>query len=310
MSSQPNEAPAPQEVSFESGGAICRAWHFLPRNESMAKYRRFPCIVMGHGFGGTRDAGLVPYAQRFAAAGMHVVIFDYRHFGASDGEPRQLIAIEKQLQDWSAATAFARQLQDVDPSRVAIWGSSFSGGHVVETAFADRRVAAVIAQCPALDGFTNLRARLRYAGIMSGLRLLLAAVRDKLRALFRRAPVMLAIFGPPGSLAFLSSSDSETGYGALVPAGWRNETPARIALAFPFYRPIKHLYGVTCPLLLQFCTRDVLAPPAAIDLSQQQRGRRTIVVKDYDCGHFDLYRGEWFEMAIADQIAFLRTVFS
>lgn len=310
MSSQLNEATAPQEVSFESNGELCRAWHFLPRSESLVKYQRFPCIVMGHGFGGTRDAGLIPYALRFAAAGMHVVIFDYRHFGASEGEPRQLISIEKQLQDWSAATAFARKIQGVDPSRVAIWGSSFSGGHVVETAFADRRVAGVIAQCPALDGITNLRAYLRYAGTKSGLRLLHAGVSDKIQALLKRPPDMLAIFGPPGSLAFLSSSDSEAGYGALVPVGWRNETPARIALEFPFYRPIKHLYDVTCPQLLQFCTLDVLAPPPTLDLIKRSRGRRNIVEKTYDCGHFDLYRDEWFEKSIADQIAFLRTIFS
>ncbi len=70
------EQAAPLEASFESGGEICRAWHFLPRNGNMAKYSRIPCVVMAHGFGGTRDAGLAPYAQRFAAEGLHVLVFD------------------------------------------------------------------------------------------------------------------------------------------------------------------------------------------------------------------------------------------
>ncbi len=304
------EQAPPLEVSFESGEEVCRAWHFLPQNEDMAKYHRTPCIVMGHGFGGTRDAGLVPYARRFAAEGFHVVIFDYRHFGVSDGEPRQLISIKKQLEDWSAATAFAREIPGVDPSRVAIWGSSFSGGHVIETAFTDGRVAAVISQCPALDGVSILKAYLRYAGIMSGIRLLCAGIKDKIRGLLKQTPVMLPITAKQGSLAFLSSADSEPGYRAIAPAGWRNETPARIALEFPFYRPIKHIYDLTCPQLQQHCQRDVIAPPPSLDLNKQRRGRKNIIVKTYDCGHFDLYQGEWFEKAVTGQIAFLKAVFS
>lgn len=299
----------PSEVSFESGGEICRAWHFPPQNDGMMKYGRAPCVVLGHGFGGTRDAGLVPYAQRFALAGMHAVIFDYRHFGVSGGEPRQLISVGKQLQDWAAATAFAREIDGVDPARVAIWGSSFSGGHVVETAFWDRRVAAVIAQAPALDGRVILRAYLRYAGIAMGARLLWAGLCDALGARLRRAPKMLPITAAPGSLAFLSSPDSQPGYAAIAPAGWRNEAPARVVLELPFYRPVQRIYDLSCPSLLLFCTRDVIAPPVAPDLTQEKRGRRNIVINHFECGHFDIYRGEWFEKSIARQIAFLDAVF-
>lgn len=305
-----NEDAPPLEVAFESGGGICRAWHFLPQNESMAKYLRTPCIVMGHGFGGTRDAGLAPYARRFAAQGMHVVVFDYRHFGASGGEPRQLISIEKQLQDWAAAAAFAREMQGVDPARVALWGSSLSGGHVVETAFMDRRVAAVIAQCPALDGRAILRAYLRYAGLRSGMRLLWSGVKDRIQALLKRPAIMLPITGPAGSPAFLCSPDSEAGYKAITPGGWHNATLARSVLEFPFYRPIQHIYQLSCPLLLQPCSNDVIAPPPRLDLTQQSRGRTAIVVKNYACGHFDLYHGDWFETSVTDQIAFLKAVLS
>lgn len=304
------ELTPPLEISFDSGGEICRAWHFPPQHDGMAKYLRIPCIVMGHGFGGTRDAGLPAYAQRFSAAGLHVIIFDYRHFGGSDGEPRQLISIKKQLEDWRAAAAFARDMEGVDPSRVALWGSSFSGGHVVETAFHDRRVAAVIAQCPVLDGISVLRAYMRYAGNASGVRLSIAALRDKYHSLIKHSPVMLPIVAPPGTLAFLSSADAEPGYRAIAPAGWRNETAARIALEMPFYRPIRHIYDLSCPQLLQFCNRDLIAPQPQIDLTRQARGRRNIVVRTYDCGHFDLYQGQWFEQAIDGQIAFLQNVFA
>jgi uncharacterized protein len=306
-----NTEPAPPlDISFASGGEICRAWHFPPQHEGMAKYLRSPCVVMGHGFGGTRDAGLMPYARRFVAEGMHVIIFDYRHFGASDGEPRQLISIKKQLEDWAAAAAFARDMDGVDPSRVALWGTSFSAGHVVITSFFDRRVAAVISQCPALDGISLVLAHLQYAGIIPGFRLLWAGIQDQIGALLRRGPAMLPLVAKPGSLAFLSSPDSEPGIRAIAPAGFHNEIAARIVLEVPFYRPIRRIYDLSCPQLQQICDRDVIAPPPNIELHKQPRGRRNIVVRNYDCGHFDLYQGEWFEAAVADQIAFLKAVFS
>ncbi len=73
-----------------------------------------PCVVMAHGFGGTRTARLDAFAERFAAAGLAAVVFDYRYFGDSTGEPRQLIDIKRQIDDWRAAVAFTRTLPEVD----------------------------------------------------------------------------------------------------------------------------------------------------------------------------------------------------
>ena len=94
-----------REVAFLSDGVTCRAWAYVP---DAAVPRPLPCIVMAHGLSGTRNASLEPYAERFAAAGFYVVLFDYRYLGDSDGEPRQLISIPRQLEDWKSAIAFAR----------------------------------------------------------------------------------------------------------------------------------------------------------------------------------------------------------
>ena len=129
-----------KEVSFISGGEQLAAWLYEPAPSpegSDPERTELQCVVMAHGLGGTRDAGLPPYAERFAEAGMRVVIFDYRHFGASTGEPRQLLDIGRQLEDWRAAIAFARQLDGVGPERVAIWGTLFGGGHVLTIAAED-----------------------------------------------------------------------------------------------------------------------------------------------------------------------------
>ena len=103
---------------------------------------------MAHGLSAVRDQRLPAYAERFAAAGLGVLLFDYRHFGASGGEPRQLLDIGRQLADWRAAVAYARARFD----RVALFGSSFAGGHVLAVG-TDPGIAAVVSQCPMTDGF-------------------------------------------------------------------------------------------------------------------------------------------------------------
>ena len=117
---------------------------------------------MAHGFSGVREQRLDAYAERFAAAGLAVLVFDYRHFGASQGEPRQLLSIAPPARaDWRAAVAHARYLLEVDPKRVAVWGTSFSGGHVVAVAAADPAIAAVVSQAPFTDGLSAIARRRR-----------------------------------------------------------------------------------------------------------------------------------------------------
>lgn len=92
-------------------------------------------LVMAHGLGAIKEMRLDAFAQRFADAGYAALVFDYRHFGDSTGEPRQLLDITLQRQDWSAAVDFARTLPGVDGSRIVCCrGTSFSGGHVIATA--------------------------------------------------------------------------------------------------------------------------------------------------------------------------------
>src|SRR5277367_1666552 len=170
------------DVSFHSGGVRCAAVHLSGGTAPAfaGEDGRRPCVVLAHGLGGTVDSGLLPFAERFAAAGVDALAFDYRHFGASDGEPRQLLSIRRQLEDYAAAVAHARTLDGVDPERIVLWGYSFSGGHVVAAAVADGRVAAVISQLPAMDGVATMLNLVRYAGIGPLARLTLLGLRDQL----------------------------------------------------------------------------------------------------------------------------------
>ena len=292
------------DVSFPSRGSTCRAWHYPPAPGSAGASAAQPCVVMAHGFGATRDASLEPYAERFAAAGMHVVLFDYRHFGASDGEPRQLVSVRRQLQDYEAAIVFARSLPGVDPARVAVWGTSFAGGHAVVTAAQVPGVAAAVCQCPMLDGRAAVLEIMRYAGPWQLLRLTAHGLWDVLLSLVGGVHYVPTV-GPPGSLAVMTSPDSDDGYRRLAPPGFRFEVAARIALFVGLYRPVAHASRVRCPVLVQVCEHDSVAPVAAAERTLQAlagfgEARR------YPIGHFEPYFGAHFERSVRDQVDFLR----
>lgn len=292
-----------EDVTIDSWGSRCAAWLYRPDPASVtaADPRAVPCVVLAHGFAGVREARLDAFAERFASAGFAALVFDYRCFGASEGQPRQLLSIPAQLADWASAIAYARSLDGVDPERIALWGTSFSGGHVVMTAARDHRVAAVIAQAPFVDGLRQALSE----PIPQALRLTTAALRDELRALRGAAPRLVPAVGPPGSLAAMTQPGSEAGYQRIVPAGapWTNAVAARVLLRLTAYRPLRHAAEVGCPLLVAVCDDDEVTPPQPA-LTLAERAPRGELVRYAGAGHFDIYLGETFERAVADQIAF------
>lgn len=289
------------DIRFDSGGTECAAWLYRPDGEGAA---RRPAVVLGHGLGAIKEMRLDAYAERFAAAGYVVLVFDYRHFGASGGEPRQLLDIEKQLADWAAAIACARGLPDVDPERVALFGTSFAGGHVIAAAARDPRVAAVISQCPFTAGLASAMT-LGWRGVLKVSRL---GLRDLAGTLSGAAPVMVPLAGAPGEGALMNAADVMDGYFALKPAdlAFRDQVAARIALAIPLYQPGLLASRVQCPILFCICDRDTVAPPGPTRWLARRAPRGEIV--RYPIGHFDIYLGQDFERAIADQTGFLQRV--
>ncbi|NJD30903.1 MAG: alpha/beta hydrolase [Gammaproteobacteria bacterium] len=292
------------DVEFPSAGITCRAWLYHPHVAPGSGGTPRPCVVMAHGFGATRDASLAPYAERFAAAGLFVLLFDYRHFGSSDGEPRQLVSVRRQLEDYASAVDFARTLPGVDPQRIAAWGTSFSGGHALVTAAQVTGVAAAVAQCPMMDGLAAVRGIAGYAGIGQLLRLTGHGLLDLCSAPFGKAHY-IPIVGKPGELAMMSSPDADSGYRALAPPGFRFEVAARIALFAGLYRPVNFAVQARCPVLVQICEHDSVAPASAAEEVVRRLGSKG-EVRRYPIGHFEPYFGAPFERSVSDQLEFLR----
>lgn len=293
----------PQETSFHSKGTRLSAWRLGAVDDRLASDRGRPCVVMAHGFGATKDGGLLHFAERFAALGCEVLLFDYRGFGTSEGTPRQLVSHLDHRTDYHAALAHARGMSGIDPSRIVLWGSSYSGGHVVAVAAKDRGVAGVISQCAAMDGLTAFVEIGRYAGIGQLLRLGAHGALDAVGRLLGRPDHLIPIVGPPGSLAAITAADSMAGYELIMGPTFRNQMCARAVYLIPFNRPVRSAAKLRCPILVVVAGRDTIAPPAAVR-KVASRARRADTL-EFDCAHFDIYTGELFETSVTRQCAFL-----
>ena len=140
------------KTDFIAKRVRCDGELLLPHNANKP-----PVVIMAHGMGAQKDFKLQDFASRFIDENVAAFLFDYRTFGKSDGEPRQLVDPIHHVEDWHAAIAHIRTLKEIDANRIALWGSSFSGGHVIMCAAKDHDIAAVVSQIPFVSGLSSLR---------------------------------------------------------------------------------------------------------------------------------------------------------
>ena len=288
-----------RNVSFQVKGTKISAWLYLPEDLSAP----VPCIVMAHGFGGTKDMLLERYAIRYLEAGYAVLTSDYRHFGESEGEPRQLMLIPYQLEDFRAAIEYARSLKEIDPTKIVLWGASASGGYGFIIAARDNTIACVVSQCPGLDHKASEQMFRKKLGIGHMLRLFVHGQRDMMRSRLGLSPHTIPIVGKPGTMAFLPVLDAYEGYSKLVSENFVNEVCARVILRSHGFDPVKHIQNVRCPVLIQICDYDSLAP---IRAETEKELRKYADIRHYPIGHFDIYHGDNFEKAVSDQLEFFK----
>lgn len=281
---------------FPSAGVRCAATHHAGADGA-------PVVVLGHGLAGTQDSGLQPFAEAFAAAGLHAVTFDYRGFGASDGDSRQCVSVADQVADWHAAVGAARRLPGVDAERVVLWGISLAGGHVVSVAAARDDVAAVVSAVPLMDGLAAARLAAKHH---RPARLLASTGRGIASAVRRRAggaPTMIPVVARPGEVGALTLPGAYEDYLALAGPTWRNEIAADVVMELGGRTPAKDAKSLRIPWLVQICDFDRSAPPYAA-AKAAFAGRAE--VRHYPGDHFDLFAGKPFhEAATRHAVAFL-----
>lgn len=310
-------------VSFDSDGAECAGWLYRPDRP-----RTSPIVVMGPGLAAERTFGYPALAEGLAEHGIATLLFDYRGFGASEGAPSGVVSVRKQLDDWTAAIDRATRLDDIDTTRLALWGHSLAGGHALRIAAEDHRVDALIAHSPIVDG----RAVLRSNGYEWLGNALLAGARDRIAGTVgrrRRMPVV-----PPEAYdrgdrrnrsapddfgaesrersrfdrALFPQPDAARALSELVPlrSDWENAIRARIVLDLWGYRPGTVADDVDVPALLVTGASDPIVPVSSVARTSRQLTAGSFLALPTD--HFSLFADPWRRRLLGHAGAFLADV--
>jgi acetyl esterase/lipase len=267
-----------ENVRFVSGDAECAAWLYPGTNGA--------CVIMAGGFAVTKEPATNKFARRFSDAGFTVLAFDYRRLGESGGLPRLVQPVGDLLADWQAAIEFASALPGVSPDQLAIWGFSASGGHIFRVAARNPHLAAAIAQTPNTDGPAATRNAAKYQKPLAMLRFTGEGILDALGALAGRPPRLVALAGPPGSAALLTtpdSGDADKAFGPDSYPDWQRKVAARSALRLGFYSPGRDASRVHCPLQVIVCDQDQTALAAPAMRAARQRSMLSSHFFDVTC---------------------------
>jgi fermentation-respiration switch protein FrsA (DUF1100 family) len=287
-------------ISLQRGGGDgIQAWFYRPADPGP-----HPVVVMGHGLGAVKAGGLAPFAVRFREAGFAVVVIDYRHWGGSDGTPRDIVNVRRQREDYQAAITWASAQPELDADRVFIWGTSFSGLHVTALAASDHRIAGAVAQCPLVDGLAGSR----LVRPSRSIALFGVALLDRLGSFIGRDPIYLPVTVAPGDWGMLDSVDAKYGQELLSPrepSDWQNRIAARSLLGFPLQRPVRRSAEIQIPLLLVVAESDTQTP---VDSALTVADRAPRAELRRSCGgHYDVYEGgQAFATVIEWEVEFLR----
>jgi uncharacterized protein len=291
-----------RDIEFNAEGVTLRGWFYRADGAS----GRAPTVVMAHGFSAVKEMYLDAFAEVFAAAGLNALVFDNRNFGASDGEPRLEIDPWQQVRDYRHAITYATTLDEVDATRIGIWGSSYSGGHVLVVGAIDRRVRAVAAQVPLVSGSANV-AELVRSDFRAGFRAMFDA--DRAARFLGDPPAMVPVVAEdPLAPSALPTPDSWTWFtetGKTRAPSWQNEVTLRTVEMLGEYEPGGYIGRISpTPLLMVVAREDHLTPAhLAIDAFERARQPKQLVI--LPGGHFDAY-GDGFDKASGPARDFFR----
>lgn len=281
------------DVDYQSDGVTIAAWLYPAEGDGP-----HPGVVMTTGYGGVRG-GLDGYGfpQAFAAAGITTLLFDNPNLGASGGEPRQELDPHKQHLAYRDGITYLAGRDDVDADRIGIWGTSYSGGHVLVVGAQDRRVKAVVSQAMTISGHANSLRRnspVEYAALAGRF------AEDRLRRARGEAPEMVQMF----------STESESYRKTMMRdevdrEGWVNEITLRSLEMYDEYEPGMWIERISPrPLLFIVPTGDVLTP-AEDALAAYQRALEPKRLVTVPGGHYSVYE-EQFSVTSGEAIAWFQ----
>jgi uncharacterized protein len=285
-----------KNVEFISQGLKCRGWFYVP--DGLAKGQKVPVVVMAHGFSAVKEMFLENYADRFSAAGMAVLVFDYRFLGEGEGEPRGQVLPSSQLDDYRNALTWVGLQPEVDAGRIGVWGSSYSGGHVLHLSAFDRRIKAAVAQVPNICAWRSI---LKHQGVDALRMLQEMVIADRAGRYPDGSVTYFPVVAPEGQPAILGTPDAyefflRTSEGRRK--NWINQVTVESIEKMIENDPADAIELISpTALLIVAAENDALIPIEQVREAFERAGepKKLVVIP---CGHFDVYdRQPWHEQA-------------
>ena len=283
-----------RDIEFRTEeGVKLRGWFYPARGVTGPA----PAIVMAHGFSAVKEMYLGDFADFFAEAGVGVLVYDHRNLGDSDGAPRGHIDPRQQIDGYRDAITHVQSMAEVDPARIGIWGSSYSGAHVLVVAAIDRRVKCVVSQVPLVAGLETARRLIRgdhWKALRAGFE------ADRAARMRGEPGARIPVAAPEGEPAALPTADTYeffTEFSRSNSTKWENEVTVHSVELFTEYEPGIHIPRISpTPLLMVAALEDHLTPydmtAAAYETALEPKKFLTL-----PCGHFQAYTGDMFKMS-------------
>ena len=287
-----------RDALFKSGDSFAGGWFFLP--EDAGSGSPVPGIAMAHGIGAVKEMFLEPIARRFAAAGFAVLVFDYRSFGASGGEPRQKVFPRDQAEDYRSALTWLSLQPQVDADRLGIWGTSFGGGTVLHVAAYDPRVKAVVSQVGAMDLYLITR---RAVGDKQFAELEQMTVQERVRHATEGGEVYIPDIALPGQGFALQSDQDSWDFAQEAQAtgapSWRNQVTMSSFEPILEHAPARSIELIAPrPLLMILAKDDTISSSDLIRAAFERAGEPKRLL-EVEGGHYSVY--PWSKGQSADQ---------
>ena len=202
---------------------------------------------------------------------------------------------------------YARGHDAIDPQRIALWGTSLSGGHVLSVAATDPLIAAVVSQVPLIDGWhrgRTLRQRLQWDIVWRTAQFTAAAVIDVIGARRGKAPHLVPVVADARRVAVFTEPYAKVAFEALggERVGWRNALAPRFLFELPRYRR-GTAERLQMPVLMCLGDNDLQASSRyAAHIASLMP---LVEIRHYPVGHFDVYLGALCDEIISTQVEFL-----
>jgi fermentation-respiration switch protein FrsA (DUF1100 family) len=281
-----------EDVTFTSKGLSCRGWLYVP--DDLKSGQKAAAIVMANGLTGVKEAVLPDYAERFVAAGFVTLVFDFRFFGDSEGEPRSQVFPLEMAEDCRNAITWVSERSEVDPRRIGVWGTSYGGALVLWVGTFDRRVKAVVAQVPGVVHPPSMR---RAGNPERWDRLGELLLWDRIERYKTGAVHYMKLVAPEGEPCYLPGKEAYDGYMAMreKAPNWRNQITLESLEKMREFDPVSSIELMSPTALLLIPAEKESLIPSYMDgvraTYERAKPPKNMIVPPIR--HFEMYREPW-----------------